>query len=70
MGGEERARERRQGVWNWLALAALVALGIVWAPEAPPSRPQERAGARSAAAPARLAGARVAAHAAPWLRRA
>jgi len=25
--------ETAQALWNWLALATLVALGIVWAPE-------------------------------------
>ena len=51
----------RQGVWNWLALAALLALGIVWAPDAPraPAPAAHPGGARLAAAhaagPARAA---------------
>jgi len=42
-----RAGERRQRWWNLLALATLMALGIVWAPE--PVRPA--AAARTARAP-------------------
>jgi hypothetical protein len=33
MRGDGHNREGTQTLWNWLSLAVLVALGIVWAPE-------------------------------------
>jgi hypothetical protein len=41
----------RQGLWNWLALAALLALGIVWGRAAPPAATRVTAAARAAPVP-------------------
>ena len=35
MPGDGHNLKGTQRLWNWLALAALLALGIVWAPEPP-----------------------------------
>jgi hypothetical protein len=40
----------RQSLWNWLALAALLALGIVFPPDAPPAAPRVAAAAHPGAA--------------------
>ena len=62
MGARRGTEGRRQRLWNLLALAALLALGIVWAPE--PTLPA-RAGAALPARGAQLAAVRAVVPAAP-----
>ena len=50
MPGDGHNLKGTQRLWNWLALAALLALGIVWAPEPPAAAAAARAGPLPAAA--------------------